>query len=135
MKQERPGLILLADSWRQIDEVVDEVILTHFQELLPKPIRYVVSAIWGADKEKEIDQLQKRINRRTEPIVRETIEALMIPDLSGDQQYALGYLIRGLMVSRIGYLIEKLKVKLLVEASETKKTQDVTEGRSLWPIQ
>jgi len=69
-----------------------------------------------------LSKLQKRINRRTEPIVREAIETLKIPDLSGDQRFAFGYLIRGLMVSRIGYLIEKHKVKLLIEASGAKKT-------------
>ncbi len=110
------------NSWRLIDEAVDEVVLSHFSELLPKPIRYVVSAVWGADKDCEIDQLQERINRRTEPIVREAIEGLKIHDLHEDQRFALGYLIRGLMVSRIGYTIENLKVKLLVEAGGAKKT-------------
>jgi hypothetical protein len=95
-----------------IDKVVWEVFVTHREELLAEPITYIVPAVWGAKKDGELTANQKRINEKVAPVVEEIFRLLRMTDLDSSQEFALNYLVRGIIVSKMTYMIEAFRNRL-----------------------
>jgi hypothetical protein len=91
------------------DKTSNEVFISYREKLLTKPITYIVPAVWGAKKDGELEDAQKEINIKIVPVINELFDALGIKDLSRAQEYAIGFLIRGLIISKITYMIEAYK--------------------------
>ncbi|MBF0510405.1 MAG: hypothetical protein HQK57_15970 [Deltaproteobacteria bacterium] len=92
-----------------IDQLANSIFTTYSAELLAGPITYIVPAVWGATKEGELTAMQKEMNGKIAPVVDETIDSFGIRGMTGSQQFALGYLIRGLIISKIIYMIEVVR--------------------------
>ena len=92
-----------------IDKTANEIFMSFHARLLTEPITYIVPAVWGAKKEGELEDTQKEMNTQIIPVIKELFDALKIQDLSGAQQYAIGFLIRGFIISKITYMIEAYK--------------------------
>lgn len=95
-----------------IDKVVWEVFVAHREELLAEPITYIVPAVWGAKKDGELTANQKRINEKVAPVVEEIFRLLKMTDLDSSQEFALNYLVRGIIVSKMTYMIEAFRNRL-----------------------
>jgi len=95
-----------------IEEAVWDVFVNHRMELLSEPITFVVPAVWGAKKDGELTASQKAINGQVTPVIDKIIAALDIKCLKPSQEFAINYLIRGLIVSKITYMIEALRSRL-----------------------
>jgi hypothetical protein len=95
-----------------IDKVVWEVFVTHREELLAEAITYIVPAVWGAKKDGELTTNQKRINETVAPVIEEIFRSLRMTDLDSSQEFALNYLIRGIIVSKMTYMIEAFRNRL-----------------------
>jgi hypothetical protein len=109
-----PGNILImanAVSTR-IDKMAWDVFSSFRMELLAKPITYIVPAIWGTKKDGELTPLQERIHARVNTQIDEIFGALQIKELTDAQEFAVKYLIRDLVISKIAYMIESFRVKL-----------------------
>lgn len=91
---------------KQVDRTAMEIFTTYRSELLARPITYVVPAVWGAMKESEPDETQKAMNRTIAPMVEEVLRVFGASGLDASQRFALGYLVRGYLISRITYMIE-----------------------------
>lgn len=92
-----------------IDHAAFEVFASHALELLSKPITYIVPAVWGAKKEGELTDSQKEINHKVAPIIDQIIRMFEFQETNGAQEFAVGYIVRGLFVSKILYMIERMK--------------------------
>ena len=77
--------------------------------LLTQPISYIVPAVWGAKKEGELEDTQKEINKQIIPVIKELFAALESKDLDAPQEYAIRFLIRGLIISKITFMIGMMK--------------------------
>jgi hypothetical protein len=97
-----------------LDKTVNEVFLAHKDVLLTEPITYIVPAVWGASKDGKLTDRQEEINRQIAPVIRETLAVLDISALSESQSFAIGFMIRGLIISKITYMIEALKNKMFI---------------------
>jgi len=92
-----------------IDKTAEEIFISYKTRLLSEPIIYIVPAVWGAKKEGELEDTQKEINIKVIPVINELFDALRIRDLSGAQEFAIGFIIRGLIISKITYMIEAVR--------------------------
>jgi len=92
-----------------IDKTAKEIFMTYQTRLLTQPISYIVPAVWEAKKEGELEDTQKEINRQIIPVIKELFAALESKDLDAPQEYAIGFLIRGLIVSKITFMIGMMK--------------------------
>ena len=92
-----------------VDKLVNKILEQHFETLLNQSIVYLVSGVWGASKEGQIDQAQEEIHREVETSLTEIMAALNIEGLSESEKYSILFLIRELIVSRIGYALERFK--------------------------
>ncbi len=83
--------------------------ISYREKLVTGPITYIVPAVWGAIKGGELDRTQKEMNQQIAPVIDEIFQLLQIKDLSVPKQFAIGFIIRGLFVSKITYMIEAFK--------------------------
>lgn len=96
----------------RIDKMAWDVFSSFRMELLAEQITYIVPAIWGAKKDGELTPLQKTIHSRVHSQIDEIYNALQIENLTASQEYAIKYLIRDLIISKIAYMIESFRIKL-----------------------
>lgn len=89
-----------------IDKMAHEIFMLHKKRLFIEPITYIVPAVWGAKQGGELTATQKEINRRVVPVIEQIFEALALKDPDVAQEYAIGFLIRGSIISKIAYIIE-----------------------------
>jgi len=91
-----------------IDETASMIFATHMKKLLSEPITYILSAVWGK-KHGQLSVSQKEINWELDPLIDEVIMLFEFDEINESQRFALEYLIRGLVISKVTYLIESFK--------------------------
>jgi len=96
-----------------IDQVAVDVFQAFVTELLSRPITYIIPAVWGTKKNGELTSAQKQMNNMIAPVIEDIFKTIDTASLDKSQQFAVGYLIRGLMISKITYMIEKMKNQLI----------------------
>ena len=95
--------------WEVIEEAVNNVAVNYKTDLLSEPISYIVWAIWGQAENGEMDNVQESIFNCVQPAVVKAVSLLQIDGLKPHQSFAIEFVIRGLIISRIGYAMERLK--------------------------
>ena len=88
-----------------IDETTDTIFSLHKKDLLNNPITYIIPAVWGRIGKGALNPKQKNIFLSIESMVRDVIEIMEFDDLTDSQRFSIEYLIRGLVISKITYLI------------------------------
>ena len=91
------------------DAMVSRVFSRHCLHLLNQEIPYIVPAVWGAAKDGELTSEQKEIHREVVPMLRQAFSLLGLKNLSPAQEFALGYVLRSLIVTKMIYMIEASK--------------------------
>lgn len=89
-----------------IDQTTENIFISFKSELLKEPITYIIPAVWGKTKYGELTGSQMEIYQIIDPAVSDIMEILELDDLNDSQGFAIEYLIRGLIISKITYLIE-----------------------------
>jgi len=95
-----------------IDEVTNHIFMAHRETLIKEPITYIVPAVWGAIKDGKLTKIQKDINQQFAPVVREVMSMLVPESATPAQRYAISYVLRGLMISRITFMVEGFKNRM-----------------------
>ena len=94
-----------------IDDLAGEIFKSHHAVLVSEPITYIVPAVWGAKKDGTLTRTQEEIHGKVNPVVREIYESFGFSGLTEPQEFAVLYLVRGLVISKITYMIEALKAR------------------------
>ena len=92
-----------------IDRTVMEIVKSYKMELLSGPVDYIVPAVWGAKKGGGLDAIQKEIHKQLSPVINRIIDLFHIKDISDPQEFALGFLVKSLFISKICYMIDGVK--------------------------
>jgi hypothetical protein len=95
----------------EIDNLASDIFKEFNSRLLTEPITYIVPAVWGAKKDGSLTEEQRKIHTMVLPVIQNIIRLFHIKNLTLSQEFALGYLIRGLIISKITYMIEKIKTE------------------------
>ena len=91
------------------DAMVSRIFSRHCVHLLSQEIPYIVPAVWGAAKEGDLTPEQKAIHAEVVPMIRRSFSLLGMKNLTPAQEFALGYVLRSLIVTKIIYMIEASK--------------------------
>jgi hypothetical protein len=111
--KEPEGIMQIADIIGPLlDGVVNDIFMAYRMELLSEPITYIVPAIWGAKKEGELTPVQKDINARAVPVINKVFDLLRMKKISNDQEFAVYFLIRGIIIAKITFMIEAFRSRL-----------------------
>ena len=108
-----------------IDKTAWEIFSRYRMELLSESIAYIVPAVWGAKKEGDLTPLQRTINEHVEPVIKEIFSSLDIRGMEASQEFALSFLIRGLIISKITYMIEAFRNRLNEQSFDEQKLKEV----------
>ena len=95
-----------------IEKAVWDIFVSYRAELLSEDITFVIPAIWGAKKDGELTAVQKAINVEIVPVIERIFASLDIRGLDSSQDFALNYLIRGLIIAKVTYMIEAFRSRL-----------------------
>lgn len=106
-----------------IDKTANDIFMSHCDELLEKPITYIIPAIWGKDINGKLTITQIKINDKIAPVMERILRLFEFKNSSGEQEFAFEYLLRGLFVSKITFMIE-LKKNLELKAIVTAKASN-----------
>lgn len=96
-----------------LDKLANEIFLSYREILISEPITYIVPAVWGAAKDADLTAEQIEMNRKIVPVVNQVFQILQIDSLNESQAFAIGFIVRGLIISKVTYMIEALKNKLM----------------------
>ncbi|MBN2418345.1 MAG: hypothetical protein JXL81_03090 [Deltaproteobacteria bacterium] len=88
-----------------IDETTDTIFSLHKKDLLNNPITYIIPSVWGRIGNGELNPKQKNIFLSIESMVKDVIDIMEFDELTDSQRFSIEYLIRGLVISKITYLI------------------------------
>ncbi len=109
-----------------IDKIAKDVFITYRENLLSEPITYIVPAVWGAKKDGALTTSQMEMHGQIAPVIKEMIEAFKVKkDLSVDQKFAIGFLIRRFIISKITYMIELVKNRGTSKTTSEDQSQDL----------
>lgn len=90
----------------RIDKLVNQIYSSRLNSLMHQDITYIVPAVWGAVKEGGLDDVQMEIHELVEPAFRDAMSAFGFQNLEQEQLFAVGYLVRSLIVTKTVYMIE-----------------------------
>ncbi|MBW1741182.1 MAG: hypothetical protein JRJ42_08630 [Deltaproteobacteria bacterium] len=131
VKKERPqdvmeiGIIKVIGPL--IDRTANRIFTLYKTRLLTEPITYIVPAVWGAKKDGELTVTQKEIYKQVAPVIKEIFDAFQFKALNDAQAFAVGFLIRGLIISKITYMIELIKNQTMSKKISEESETDILE--------
>lgn len=98
-----------------VNRAVEMIFENYRDALLKNPPTYVAPAVWGEKKNGSLDKDQEMIHRSLEPFVFKIMEDLetSAPSASLEMQY----LVRGLLVYKLLYMVEIYKNRGFVRSS------------------
>jgi hypothetical protein len=124
-QREQEDLLSIAQGMEAIiDNLVNRIFAEHQTTLLTEDITFIVPAVWGTSKNGRLSPPQEAIHTNIVPALRKALNILDLSHLRPAQEFALGYIIRSLIVSKIVYMIEASKRRL------TEKQVEEDEQRS-----
>ncbi len=92
-----------------INKTACDIVKLQAIRLLTGPIDYIIPAVWGARLDGELEPTQKEIHRRITSLTEHLFDMLHLEDLSQAQKFAVGFLMRELIISKIVFLIQLAK--------------------------
>jgi len=109
-QKESEGLSMIAQEIGPlIFQIADDIFRSYTFELLTNLTDHIVPAVWGAKKDGELTSSQREINQKILPVIKEIVQSFEFGELSDAQAFAIGYLVRELIISKIAYMTELLK--------------------------
>lgn len=106
-REEKPDVTRLGKSMGdRVDRLAHEIFVCHRSVLFYEHATYIVPAVWGAKKEGGLSAVQKDINSRVEPVIRELVADLGLANPSDAQKFAVEFIIRGLLITKVTYMLE-----------------------------
>ena len=108
-----------------IEKTANDIFMSHCNELLEKPITYIIPAIWGKDVNGELTLTQVKINDKIAPVMERILRLFKFKNSSGELEFAFEYLLRGLFVSKITFMIELKKNLELKAITAAKAGNDI----------
>lgn len=92
-----------------MDKTAHEILKSYNEVLLAEPTTYIVPAVWGAKKEGELTASQKEMHKKISPVIDEIVASFELGEGGEAQKFAIGFIVRGYIISKITYMIESLK--------------------------
>jgi hypothetical protein len=95
-----------------IDQVASRVFVEFKSDLINEKITFIIPAVWGAAKDADLTPVQARIHQMIAEPMLEVLSQIDLERLEPSQSFAVSYIVRSLMVSKIVYMIEASKRQL-----------------------
>ncbi len=94
----------------KLNQTALEIFSAHWAELVQCPNDYIVPAVWGVGSGGPLTDTQREIHLRVEPMVREVLKAFGSENLTESQRFAITFLVRDLVISKITCMIQMFSI-------------------------
>jgi len=111
-----------------LDDLTNSLFREHNTLFLSKPLDYIVPAVWGAKMDGELDADQHLIHARILPVMEAVMAALALKQIDVAQEYAIRYIIRGYIISRIIFSVAELRHQILQRMLQAAPEEDAFKG-------
>lgn len=98
------------------------------EELLAEEITYIVPAVWGADRNTALTPLQQEIHDQITPVLQDIFGKLDIDDITDPHTFAVGYIVRYTMITKIIYMIECFRNRFNVHDLNEQSRMNLLSG-------
>ena len=95
-----------------LNKAAFDIVESYKSKLITEPVTYIVPAIWGAREKGKMDTVQEEIYKQVTPALHEIFDSLNLDCRTASQRFTIGYMIKGLIISKITYMLEVLKSRL-----------------------
>jgi hypothetical protein len=116
------GLRLTRRFEKMLQHTCMDIFTGYRTVLLAEPIVYFDAAVWGTPKWGELTSTQLEIFAKVKPALELMQLALESEKLDQEQAFVRGYLIRGLLLTKIFYMIELWKTNSLTKEAQLQPT-------------
>ena len=107
-----------------IDSSAQYVFSKYNKDLLHQPVTYIIPAIWGTNPDFEISPTQKAIYNEIDPLIQKIFAEIGLKNITKEQEFAIRYIIRNLLISKIIFMMELLKNQLQIKSDKTPPSPD-----------
>ena len=108
-----------------IDKTAHDIFVSYSKKLVTEPITYIVPAVWGAKKNGELTISQKEMHKKIAPNINEIMVSLELGEISEAKKFAIGFIIRGYIISKITYMIEMVKNRGIKSIASENEEEDI----------
>jgi hypothetical protein len=116
-----------------IDKTTDTIFAAYQEKLLSEPITYIVQAVWTKNNMEKLTPNQKKIKKRITSLINDIMGILDFKDINESQQFSIEYLIKGLAVSKITYLIEAFKNQYKTQSMPVERNMNLLDQlKTFW---
>ena len=106
----------------KIDNLVMDIFNAHQGRLCFEPNGFIVPAVWGGQERGELSPVQMEIFQKVAPAIDEIIGRLNLKKLDESQEYAIGLMLRWILISKITHMVELRKKRRIDNLGSTKDT-------------
>ncbi len=103
----------------KIDNLVMDVFNAHQGRLCFEPNGFIVPAVWGGKERGELAPVQMEIFQKVAPAIDDIIEVLKLKRLDESQEYAIGLMLRWILISKITHMVELRKKRRIDNLGST----------------
>ena len=109
-----------------------DMLYSHGIGFMNAPINCVVPAVWGIKEDGRLTPDQQEIKVRVQKIVERVIAALDVEGLNSSQRFAIGFLVRELIIARLLLFIQIFNCELTAQKSEQEEELSILHNLDAW---
>lgn len=113
------GLGLTQQFEKMLRQTCMDIFSSYRTVLVNESIDYTVDAVWGSTRRGELSSTQSEIFSKVKPAIAQMQLALEADQLNREQTFVQAYMIRGLVIMKILYMIELVRKNLLMQEAES----------------
>jgi hypothetical protein len=95
-----------------IERLALQIFETYARDLIKEDESYIIYAIWGAKESGHLTEIQDSIHKKVDPEARAIYDSLRLGNISESQSIAINSLIRGFVIFKILFMVERLRNQL-----------------------
>jgi hypothetical protein len=111
-KNNTPDLTIIRIVNALIERLSHNIFETYARELIKEDESYIIYAAWGARESGHLTEIQECIHKKVDPEVRAIFDSLKLGRIADSQSMAINSLIRGFVVFKILFMVERLRNQL-----------------------
>jgi hypothetical protein len=111
-KSPEPLNVIAQKLEHEIETITNDIFSCYYRTLLTESIVFIVYGVWGARKDGTLTEIQQEISKKVTPVLQHADQLFGVNRLSEQQTYALDYLVRSIIVVKITFMIDHLKLSM-----------------------
>lgn len=109
-----------------VEALCTDILRSYRSTLLANEITYIVPAVWGASPDTPLTNEQIKIHQKVKVTVEQVLKVMDLKKVEPDQEYAVGYLLRGMIIAKVAYQVEGLRYHLMALNNDSNRTAEDT---------